>query len=155
MLNLLLILDAEIWWGKNEPRKYSRQVSTIPQEKIICAIPQVSFSNMENMDNMGGELTGITDKKLGNEHDQRGMLRMGRKQELRREFRFFSICGFAVMLGCTWEYVFMSGSSLYRNGLVLIRFRQQWCLIAAKWRYCRERVDVSYNLLWHVLRRAL
>jgi hypothetical protein len=37
------------------------------------------------------------DAKLGNEYDQRGMVRMGKRQELRREFQFFSIWGFAVM----------------------------------------------------------
>lgn len=51
---------------------------------------------------------GDTDEKLGTEHDQRGMIRMGKKQELRREFQFFSIWGFAVLLGCSWEYVLMS-----------------------------------------------
>ena len=53
---------------------------------------------------------GAADEKLGNVHDQRGMIRMGKKQELRRNFHFFSIWGFAVMLGCSWEYVFMSAS---------------------------------------------
>ena len=51
------------------------------------------------------------DEKLGTAHDQRAMIRMGKKQELRRNFRFFSIWGFAVMLGCSWEYVFMSVES--------------------------------------------
>lgn len=51
---------------------------------------------------------GDADEKLGTEHDQRGMIRMGKKQELRRDFQFFSIWGFAVLLGCSWEYVLMS-----------------------------------------------
>lgn len=51
---------------------------------------------------------GDIDENLGNKHDQHGMIRMGKKQELRRNFHFFSIWGFAVMLGCSWEYVFMS-----------------------------------------------
>ena len=50
---------------------------------------------------------GAQEEKLGNEHDQRGMIRMGKRQELRREFQFFSIWGFAVILGCSWEYVFV------------------------------------------------
>jgi len=57
---------------------------------------------------------GDTDEKLGTEYDQRGMIRMGRKQELRRDFQFFSIWGFAVILGCSWEYVFMSVAVLIR-----------------------------------------
>ena len=44
---------------------------------------------------------GATDEKLGYEHDQRNMVRMGKKQELRRDFQFFSTWGFAVMLGCS------------------------------------------------------
>jgi len=50
---------------------------------------------------------GAEDEKLGNEWDQQGMVRMGKRQELRREFQFFSIWGFAVILGCSWEYVFV------------------------------------------------
>jgi hypothetical protein len=46
-------------------------------------------------------------KKLGTEYDQRGMARMGRKQELRRQFEFFSITGYAVILGCSWEFAMM------------------------------------------------
>ena len=46
-------------------------------------------------------------KKLGTERDQRGMVRMGKKQELRREFRFFSITGYAMILGCSWEFALM------------------------------------------------
>ena len=46
-------------------------------------------------------------KKLGTEYDQRGMIRMGRKQELRRQFEFFSITGYAVILGCSWEFAMM------------------------------------------------
>ena len=46
-------------------------------------------------------------EKLGTEWDQRGMLRMGKKQELRRVFRFFSITGYAMILGCSWEFALM------------------------------------------------
>ena len=62
------------------------------------------FDAQQVVDVTGGNI----DKKLGTEYDQRGMIRMGKKQELRRKFRFFSIWGFAVILGCSWEYVFMS-----------------------------------------------
>lgn len=40
---------------------------------------------------------GNVTEKLGTEWDQRGMVRMGKKQELRREFRFFSITGYAMI----------------------------------------------------------
>ena len=50
---------------------------------------------------------GNTSEKLGNEWDQRGMVRIGKKQELRREFHFFSITGYAMVLGCSWEFALM------------------------------------------------
>ncbi|KAK5120383.1 hypothetical protein LTR85_006322 [Meristemomyces frigidus] len=46
-------------------------------------------------------------EKTGNEHDRRDMVRMGKRQELRREFQFFSIWGYAVILGCSWEFALM------------------------------------------------
>ena len=50
---------------------------------------------------------GDSSEKLGNEWDQRGMVRLGKKQELRREFHFFSITGYAMILGCSWEFALM------------------------------------------------
>lgn len=50
---------------------------------------------------------GNISEKLGTEWDQRGMVRMGKKQELRREFQFFSITGYAMILGCSWEFALM------------------------------------------------
>ena len=50
---------------------------------------------------------GETSEKLGNEWDRRGMVRIGKKQELRREFAFFSITGYAMILGCSWEFALM------------------------------------------------
>ena len=50
---------------------------------------------------------GDTSEKLGNEWDQRGMVRLGKKQELRREFNFLSITGYAMILGCSWEFALM------------------------------------------------
>ncbi len=47
------------------------------------------------------------DVKLGNDWDQRGMARIDKKQELRREFHFFSITGYAMILGCSWEFALM------------------------------------------------
>lgn len=50
---------------------------------------------------------GDTSEKLGTEWDRRGMVRIGKKQELRREFQFFSITGYALILGCSWEFALM------------------------------------------------
>ena len=43
----------------------------------------------------------------GNNWDRRGMARIGKKQELRREFHFYSITGYAMILGCSWEFALM------------------------------------------------
>lgn len=45
--------------------------------------------------------------QIGNQEDQLGMERLGRKQELRRQFRFFGITGYAVILSCSWEFAMM------------------------------------------------
>ena len=50
---------------------------------------------------------GDISEKLGNEWDRRGMVRIGKKQELRREFHFLSITGYAMILGCSWEFALM------------------------------------------------
>ncbi|KAI4244080.1 MAG: hypothetical protein LQ352_006918 [Teloschistes flavicans] len=69
-----------------------------------------------NADEMVDVSEADIDEKLGTIQDQRGMIRMGKKQELRRNFHFFSIWGFAVMLGCSWEYVFINGVLSLPNG---------------------------------------
>lgn len=46
-------------------------------------------------------------EKLGTAYDQHDMVRMGKQQQLRREFEFFSIWGYAVILGCSWEFALM------------------------------------------------
>lgn len=42
-------------------------------------------------------------EKKGTTKDQRDMYRMGKVQELRRNFRFISIFGFTMVLMSTWE----------------------------------------------------
>jgi choline transport protein len=50
-------------------------------------------------------------EKRGTDGDQRDMYRMGKQQELRRNFRFVSIFGYSMVLMATWEtiltYVFI------------------------------------------------
>jgi len=41
-------------------------------------------------------------------HDKRDMRRLGRIQEVKRRFRFFSIIGYMVVLGATWESALIS-----------------------------------------------
>ncbi|KAF4555281.1 Amino acid permease-like protein 13 [Elsinoe fawcettii] len=47
--------------------------------------------------------------KMTLEHDRQDMLRMGKKQEMKRNFQFFSIWGYAVILGNTWEFALVTG----------------------------------------------
>ncbi|KAK4550012.1 hypothetical protein LTR36_002979 [Oleoguttula mirabilis] len=62
------------------------------------------------------ELDDEMSEKFGNEHDKRDMARMGKRQELRREFQFFSIWGYAVILGCSWEFALIDGVLSLPNG---------------------------------------
>jgi choline transport protein len=64
-------------------------------EKMAGPIPtEVLESNNEAQ-------THIMEK--GTERDRRDMLRMGKTQELRRNFGYFSIFGLAMVLMATWE----------------------------------------------------
>ncbi|KAL8717407.1 MAG: hypothetical protein Q9225_005338 [Loekoesia sp. 1 TL-2023] len=65
---------------------------------------------------------GDTSAKLGTEWDQRGMVRMGKKQELRREFQFFSITGYAMILGCSWEFALMTSEFAPRKYQKILSF---------------------------------
>ncbi|XP_014555116.1 hypothetical protein COCVIDRAFT_39038 [Bipolaris victoriae FI3] len=61
--------------------------------------------------------TPIVNKKHGTQRDERDMDRMGKRQQLRRQFKFLSIYGFGVVLGCTWEYSLIgTGISLFNGG---------------------------------------
>lgn len=68
--------------------------------------------------------TPTVNKKHGTQRDERDMERMGKRQQLRvrsrtlrqsckkptwsqRQFKFLTIYGFGVVLGCTWEYALM------------------------------------------------
>ncbi|EEY22506.1 conserved hypothetical protein [Verticillium alfalfae VaMs.102] len=44
------------------------------------------------------------DEKRGNAHDRADMYRMGKKQEMNRNFRFLSIFGFSMILMASWEF---------------------------------------------------
>ena len=53
----------------------------------------------------------------GNHHDQQDMDRMGKRQELRRNFELFSIIGFISILQATWESTLLASDfSLYNGG---------------------------------------
>lgn len=50
-----------------------------------------------------GEAQQDDSEMKGTKNDQRDMLRMGKLQELRRNFGFMSIFGYSMILMATWE----------------------------------------------------
>jgi hypothetical protein len=46
---------------------------------------------------------GVLSNKKSTQQDQRDMCRMGKQQELRRNFRFVSIFGYSMVLMAIWE----------------------------------------------------
>jgi choline transport protein len=48
---------------------------------------------------------GVVSEKKGTAGDQKDMYRMGKQQELRRNFRFVSIFGYSMVLMATWETI--------------------------------------------------
>lgn len=47
----------------------------------------------------------VASEKRGTTGDQKDMYRMGKQQELRRNFRFVSIFGYSMVLMATWETI--------------------------------------------------
>lgn len=47
----------------------------------------------------------VLSEKKGTPDDQKDMWRMGKVQELRRNFRFVSIFGYSMILMATWETI--------------------------------------------------
>lgn len=61
---------------------------------------------------MEEEPVGSRDK-VGTVTDQRDMERVGKTQELRRNFRLISVLGFTAVLMCTWEAILLYAHQLY------------------------------------------
>ncbi|KAK3639639.1 hypothetical protein LTR22_017372 [Elasticomyces elasticus] len=55
-------------------------------------------------------------KRYNPSDDKRDMYRLGRKQELKRRFRYFSIAGYVVVLGNTWEFAVVTSTFGLANG---------------------------------------
>lgn len=49
------------------------------------------------------ENNNLPQEKKGTVDDQRDMFRMGKSQQMKRNFRFVTIFGFSMILMCTWE----------------------------------------------------
>ncbi|KAK7957323.1 uncharacterized protein PG986_006545 [Apiospora aurea] len=58
----------------------------------------------------------LADPEEGNAQDRRDMTRMGKTQELKRNFRFISIFGFTMILMQSWEAIFGVGVLGLTNG---------------------------------------
>lgn len=58
----------------------------------------------------------IQEQKGGTRYDGYNMNRMGKRQELRRNFRFLSIVGFIMVLQSTWESVLLAAQYGLING---------------------------------------
>ncbi|KAK5705709.1 hypothetical protein LTR17_021444 [Elasticomyces elasticus] len=59
---------------------------------------------------------GHEKEKAGTNYDQHDMKRMGKRQDLRRNFRFLSIFGFTMVLMATWEAQFSASTFALING---------------------------------------
>ena len=80
------------------------------RERSEAAKSRVTVSNE------AGEQYELPAIKAGTEADRRDMARMGKMQELRRNFSFFPIFGFAAVLMITWEAIMSSASYILPNG---------------------------------------
>ncbi|KAJ6083963.1 hypothetical protein N7486_010763 [Penicillium sp. IBT 16267x] len=60
--------------------------------------------------NVKGSPEDVADPKSGTTQDKQDMWRVGRNQELNRNFRFLSVLGFTAVLMCTWEAVLFGSS---------------------------------------------
>lgn len=58
----------------------------------------------------------ILEQKGGTRQDVCDMSRMGKRQELRRDFRFISIVGFVMVLQSTWESILLAAQYGLVNG---------------------------------------
>ncbi|KAJ3495681.1 hypothetical protein NLG97_g3225 [Lecanicillium saksenae] len=54
--------------------------------------------------------------KYGNEDDKRDMARMGKIQEMRRNFKSITVLGFCAILMCSWESLLSTASLALTNG---------------------------------------
>lgn len=72
-------------------------------------------SNVDDMSDT--ETQRISGKEYNPAPDQRDMRRLGKRQELKRRFRFNSIVGYIIVLGLTWEFSLVVGVfSLSKGG---------------------------------------
>lgn len=87
-------------------------MSPADQHKSETIQPQVDSMNDEP--GLDGSTVAVDD---GTAADRADMFRLGKTQELRRNFRFLTIFGFSMILMCTWEgYLSMATVGLVNGG---------------------------------------
>ena len=85
-----------------------------PHHKNEKLNTQVQVNSAPDMDS--NNETILQEPKGGTRHDVHDMNRMGKRQELRRNFRFVSIVGFVMVLQSTWESVLLAAQYGLVNG---------------------------------------
>ena len=93
----------------------------ITEEKPTAQIVQVvnsaaSLDTTADSSNNNNYDDEIQEQKGGTRHDGYNMNRMGKRQELRRNFRFISIVGFVMVLQSTWESILLAAQYGLING---------------------------------------
>ena len=71
---------------------------------------------IEASSDVGSRDKTIREQKGGTRQDVCDMSRMGKRQELRRDFRFISIVGFVMVLQSTWESILLAAQYGLVNG---------------------------------------
>ena len=93
-----------------ESPEFSQQPDAI-YEKSNAQIEVKSASDIDSSNE-----SAIQEQKGGTKHDAYDMNRMGKRQELRRNFRFISIVGFVMVLQSTWESILLAAQYGLVNG---------------------------------------
>ncbi|KAK3110978.1 hypothetical protein LTR53_014201 [Teratosphaeriaceae sp. CCFEE 6253] len=90
----------------------------------LCAVPSERQEKVGSLQQTGAvDARDLDDERHHTENghydsssDKRDMRRLGKKQELKRRFEFFSIVSYVVVLGLTWEFVLTTAVFSLSNG---------------------------------------
>ncbi|KJX99138.1 amino acid permease like protein [Zymoseptoria brevis] len=85
------------------------QMEQFGKEQIVDSRDVDADSDLVNQEQLPG-------RNYDPMHDNRDMRRLGKKQELKRRFRFFSIVGYVIVLGLTWEFTLTTSIFSLANG---------------------------------------
>lgn len=110
-------------------------------------------ADVQPRDSESQEMPVVSEKK-GSPEDQKDMHRMGKTQELRRNFRFVSIFGYSMILMATWETALTwVGSTVYpRHQLTSYQHPDRTVDERRHW-WCNLRLSRHSN--WHGFRYSV